>query len=966
MPPADFIFAGERRVRWTVELHEIGSAVHCLKETRLIGRQPAKHVSYLVGAHITHEEGVGHGRLPRRTRQRLWRASSRDSSALAEWNQDKTMDSPLQVIVHPPQSPVAAGDTVRVLIRLADAGAGGTYHLAVRGLADDWYTLEQPRVVLDPGQWAAVSLAIRPPAALGHHSGGYAVTIEARASDGTSGQGSATFPLSVAPLRGLGLDITPVQAPGATMAWEAVVVNAQEADTLVGVVVAGPPGIAARVDPSGYAWAPRDGTRRFVVHVGATGARVGAGAYDLTVSALVQGVSVAPGVTRRVRFDYRPRGARRVLSPLAALAARRGVVYAFLAALLALGLGLVAADTGVFGPSAPTAAGVPLTTFPSPTVSGAATVSAPDDPLAGLASGPPPRVVRFEARVTARGTAVVSWSVRDALLVRLDGTSVPARGEQTLALVGPRTVLLRADGDGGTVIRRLRLAPPLSRQVAAARRITPRGPTVHHIGTHQATTMAPRATATTTAVGTPTVGRRTILAAATRPPHARTVSAAPASARLAVARSPAARATASPRPPDQGAASTHAQRRVRPHASRARRHLSAATVRDALPAAATVRAHARHASPSLTLPRAHKQAPGTRATATARPHTSRVRSAPRHPTPRPTPPPTTRRARVPVARREQTQQATASPTARVISDRRRAPTPRPTVTPVAGASAALIPAPTRAIRAHVPPPPVPTRAVQARGPAAPAQRPPSTGTPLTAALTRPTKARPMVSDTTRPTATPATDRRAVPTTSGRPAPSQTPSDRGAPGTPLRAATTATSTPRVTAPDPRSTPTSAPRAPIHATTTPTNTPRPIATNTPRPIATSTPRPIATSTPRPIATSTPRVTAPDPRPTDTPPPTSTPRPTATATNSPTATATNSPTATATNSPTATATNSPTATATASPTATATASPTATATASPTATATASPTATATASPTATSTPTHGCKHDSCHPR
>lgn len=171
---------------------------------------------------------MGHDWLPRRTSQRLWRASSRDSSALAEWNRDKTMDSPLQVTVHPPQSPVAAGDTVCVLIRLADAGAGGTYHLAVRGLADDWYTLEQPRVMLGPGQWAAVSLAIRPPATLGHHSGIYAVTIEARASDGTPGQGSATFPLSVAPLRGLGLDITPVQATGATMAWEAVVVNAHE------------------------------------------------------------------------------------------------------------------------------------------------------------------------------------------------------------------------------------------------------------------------------------------------------------------------------------------------------------------------------------------------------------------------------------------------------------------------------------------------------------------------------------------------------------------------------------------------------------------------------------------------------------------------------------------------------------------------------------------------------------------
>ena len=841
-----------------------------------------EYVSYLVRIQIA-DEGDSHGPLPRRTPRRVWREQPEDIIVLAAGNRDTIMDAPLRVTVHPPQRPVAAGDTVRVAMHLADAGAGGTYQLAVCGLADDWYTLDQSSVVLGPGAWTDVSLAIRPPATHGRHAETYAVTIEARAVDETLGHGSATFPLSVAPLRGLGLDITPVQVAGATMTMEAVVVNAQEEDTLVGVVVTGPPGIAARVDPPGYAWAPREGTRRFVVHVGATGARVGADAYDLTVSALIQGLSVAPSVARRVRFDYRPRGARRVLSPLAALAARRGVVYASLAALLALGLGLVAVDTGVFGSPSPTTEVVPLMTSPPPTAIGVATVSAADAPVAGLAHGPAPRVVRFEAHVTTLGMAVVSWSVRDAWMVRLDGTSVPASGEQTRAVAGPLTVMLRADGDGGTVIRRLRLAPPAPHRVAAARRITPRGPTVHHIGTHQATTVAPRATATMTAVGTPTVGGRTILAAATRPPPARTVSSAPASARLAVARSPAARATASPRPPDQGTASTHAQRRGRPHASRARRHLSAATVRDALPAAATGRAHARHASPSLTLPRAHKQAPGARATAAARPPTSRVRSAPR----RPTPPPTTRRARVPVARQAQTRQATASPTARVISDRRRAPTPRPTVTPVAGASAALIPAPTRpvqahvpptpvptrAIRAHVPPPPAPTRPVQARGPVAPAQRPPSTGTPLTAALTRPTKARPTVSDTTRPTATPATDRRAVPTTSGRPAPSQTPSDIGAPRTPIRAATT-----------------------------------------------------ATNTPRPIATSTPRVTAPDPRPTDTPPPTSTPRPTATATNSPTATATNSPTATAT----------------------------------------ASPTATATASPTATSTPTHGCKHDSCHPR
>jgi len=122
---------------------------------------------------------------------------------LAAGNRDTIMAAPLQVTVHPPQRPVAAGDTVRVALHLADAGAGGTYQLAVRGLADDWYTLDQSSVVLGPGAWADVSLTIRPPATHGHHAETYAVTIEARAIDETRGHGSATFPLSVAPLRGL-------------------------------------------------------------------------------------------------------------------------------------------------------------------------------------------------------------------------------------------------------------------------------------------------------------------------------------------------------------------------------------------------------------------------------------------------------------------------------------------------------------------------------------------------------------------------------------------------------------------------------------------------------------------------------------------------------------------------------------------------------------------------------------------
>jgi len=829
--------------------------VHRTTETRPGGRQLAKYVSYLGYTQTTDEEGGGHSPLPRRTPRRVWREQPEDIIALAAWNRDKIMDAPLQVTVHPPQRPVAAGDTVRVALHLADAGAGGTYQLAVRGLADDWYILEQPRVVLGPGAWADVSLTIRPPATHGRHAETYAVTIEARAVDETLGHGSATFPLSVAPLRGLGLDITPVQATGATMTMEAVVVNAQEEDTLVGVVVTGPPGIAARVDPPGYAWAPREGTRRFVVHVGATGARVGAGTYDLTVSALIQGLSVAPGVTRRVRFDYRPRGARRVLYPIVALAARRGVVYAFLAALLALGLGLVAADTGVFGPSAPTAAGVPLTTFPSPTVSGAATVSAADDPLAGLASGPPPRVVRFEARVTAGGTAVVSWSVRDAFLVRLDGTSVPARGEQAFALAGPRTVLLRADGDGGTVIRRLRLAPP-----------APRGLAVHHVGATHATTVAPRVTATVTTVGPPPIVQHGLLAVATRTPDAPTVPSAPASARQAVARATVAHAAASPRPPDQGAASTHARRRVRPRATRARRaprHLPAAAVREARPTATTGRGHARRTSPSLpslTRPTVHTPAPTARATATAHPQARRVSRAPRRRSPRPTPRPTTRGAGVPGARR-QTRPATATPTGQVISVRRRVPTPLPPVTPTARASATLIPAPTRTI--------------PSRRPAVPAQRPTPTSTPVTAAIARAPAIRPTASNTARPTATRVTDRRAIPTTTGRPAPSHTPSDIGAPRPPIRAATTATSTPRPTATstsrgtgsDPRPTPTSAPRVPIHATTTPTNTPRSTVTPTSTPRSTVTP----TSTPRPTATPTDSPTA---TPTDSPTPTSTP--------------------------------------------------------------------------------------------
>lgn len=333
------------------------------------------------------------GVLPRITSQRVWLARSLAliAIALAEWNREKTLDSPIQVTVQPPHSPVVTGDTIRVSIRLADAGAGGAYQLAVRGLAEEWYTLEQPSVVLGPGEWATVSLAIRPPAALGRHTGSYTVTIEARAGDGA--QGSAAFPLSVAPLQGIGLDITQVQATGATMALEASIVNAQEWDTMVGVVVSGPPEITALVDPAGYCLAPRGGTRRFVVHVGAAGARAGAGAYDLTVSAMVQGLSVAPSVTRRVRFEYRPYVVQRVLHPFVALATRRGFTRASIAALLALGLGLVAADTVVFRPSSPIAAVVPFTTSPPPDS---------DRSGAHLISGRPPRGSRGRSATTHR------------------------------------------------------------------------------------------------------------------------------------------------------------------------------------------------------------------------------------------------------------------------------------------------------------------------------------------------------------------------------------------------------------------------------------------------------------------------------------------------------------------------------------------------------------------------------------
>jgi len=854
---------------------------------------------------------VSDGVLPRITSQRVWLARSLAliAIALAEWNREKTLDSPIQVTVQPPHSPVVTGDTIRVSIRLADAGAGGAYQLAVRGLAEEWYTLEQPSVVLGPGEWATVSLAIRPPAALGRHTGSYTVTIEARAGDGA--QGSAAFPLSVAPLQGIGLDITQVQATGATMALEASIVNAQEWDTMVGVVVSGPPEITARVDPAGYCLAPRGGTRRFVVHVGAAGARAGAGAYDLTVSAMVQGLSVAPSVTRRVRFEYRPYVVQRVLHPFVALAARRGFARASIAALLALGLSLVAADTGVFRPSSPITAIVPFTTSPPPTVIGAAPVSSVSAPLAGLAGGPPPRIVRFQAHVNALGTAVMSWSVRDALMVRLDGTSVPAIGEQTLDLAGPLTVTLQANGDGGTVIRRLRLAVPLPHGGAAARQIAiplPRDSAVHHAGTNQTTIAPSRVTATLTPSGTATIVRRVIPATAPSTHPARGVYHVSPSSRRDVAR-----ATASPRPFGKiTAASTHAQRRVKPQANRASRRLPA-NARDAISEATTVSSQTNPTPQASTPPTAHRQTLGARATGAAQPHASRV-SASTLPLPHTTPRPTNQLERAPAARRH-TNVPSASPTARALSYSYRAPTPLPAAAPVARASTAT--------------PPVPTRLIQPRGLVASAHRPTPTVTPFTAALTQPAEARPTVINTALPTATHViTDARAIPTASGRPTPSQTPSDIGAPRTPIRATTTATGTPRPTA---------------------TNTPRPITPN-PRPTTTHVPRPTDTpppaDTPRPTATNTPRPTMTStPRPTDTLPPT----------NTPTATPTNTPTATPTDIPTATPTTSPTA------------PPTTTPTDSPTATPTDSPTASPTATPTATSTPTPRCnKHDKCHPK
>ncbi len=685
---------------------------------------------------------------------------------------------------------------------------------------------------------------------------------------------------------------------------------------MVGVVVSGPPEITARVDPAGYCLAPRGGTRRFVVHVGAAGARAGAGAYDLTVSAMVQGLSVTPSVTRRVRFEYRPYVVQRVLHPFVALAARRGFARASIAALLALGLSLVAADTGVFRPSSPITAIVPFTASPPPTVIGAAPVSSVSAPLAGLAGGPPPRIVRFQAHVNALGTAVMSWSVRDALMVRLDGTSVPAIGEQTLDLAGPLTVMLRADGDGGTVIRRLRLAFPAPHG-AAARQIAPplpRDSAVPHAGTNRATTVPPRVTTTVPPrVTTPppsepaTVARPAILAAVTSTPQAHGAHHASPSSRRAVARTAAARATGIPRYSGEVAASTHAHQRVRPQAIRASHRLPA-NARDTTPEATTVSSQTSPTPQSPTPSTARGQTLGSRATATAQPHPSRV-SASTLPSPRITPRPTTQLERTPAARRGHMNQPSASPTARVSSYSRRVPTPLLTAAPVARASAAT--------------PPVPARLIQPRGPVAPAHRPTATATPLTAALTRPTEARPTVTHTALPTATHVTDTtRAVPTASGRPTPSQTPSDIGAPRTPIRATTTATGTLRPTA---------------------TNTPRPITPN-PRPTTTHVPRPTDTpppaDTPRPTATNTPRPTMTStPRPTDTLPPTNTPRPTATPTNTPTATPTDSPTAPPTTSPTTTPTASPTATPTDSPT----------------------------ASPTATSTPTPRCnKNDKCRPK
>ncbi|MGH2412049.1 MAG: hypothetical protein ACRDGS_17035, partial [Chloroflexota bacterium] len=104
------------------------------------------------------------------------------------------------------------------------------FHLAIEGIAAEWYTLGAPATALFPGAEEAVALTIHPPAGATTRADTYPITVKAISQDDPTQETASQVTLVVATSGSVTLEVTPRQAQGRSAIFEATFINRSNAD----------------------------------------------------------------------------------------------------------------------------------------------------------------------------------------------------------------------------------------------------------------------------------------------------------------------------------------------------------------------------------------------------------------------------------------------------------------------------------------------------------------------------------------------------------------------------------------------------------------------------------------------------------------------------------------------------------------------------------------------------------------
>ncbi len=357
-----------------------------------------------------------------------------------------TISSPVQLTVEATRG--ARGGQLPLLLTIRHSGAAADrYHVELRDIPRDWYTLDKPTVTLHPGAEERVQLVVYPPGETLAAPDTSAITIRVTSETDPAIHTSAVVAL---PLHGGGwsMDLAPPTTRGRTGAFRVTLLNQTPRPAAVSVVARDTEdALRIRVDPEGPVIVPPGCESLVAVDVAprAHAANRRPYTYEIEVRGVQLGreAEVNPSLIRRARYTYAPSWTPRAL---------------ILAALVVLGLALLA----LAGVHAMRRATSSVATTPTPGTVGRVP--------SGVGVGQAPSIQRFALlRGSGGRPGELVWVTSNATQVLLNGEIVGAFGGRVVpaAAHGAAYVLVARNGSS-SVTRRLYASPSVASPEAAS------------------------------------------------------------------------------------------------------------------------------------------------------------------------------------------------------------------------------------------------------------------------------------------------------------------------------------------------------------------------------------------------------------------------------------------------------------------------------------------------------------------